>query len=95
MAASVKKPRGEVGSRYVENLPLRGDHWTAELLDVHGRFAMSAKRRQRPVPFPNLRLMPPADKLSKVLSFVQLGTSKMLIISIPNREWRARQDSNL
>jgi hypothetical protein len=45
----VKKPRGEVGSRYVENLPLRGDHWTAELLDVHGRFAMSALRRLRPV----------------------------------------------
>jgi hypothetical protein len=49
MAASVKKPRGEVGSRYVENLPLRGDHWTVELLDVHGQFAMSALRRLRPV----------------------------------------------
>jgi hypothetical protein len=56
MAASVKKPRGEVGSRYVENLPLRGDHWTAELLDVHGRFAMSAKRRQRPVHVPEFAL---------------------------------------
>jgi hypothetical protein len=38
--------------------------------------------------------MPPSDKLSKVLSFVQLGTSKMLIISIPNREWRAREDED-
>jgi ribosome assembly protein YihI (activator of Der GTPase) len=28
-------------------LPLRGEHWTAELLDVHGRSAMSALRRER------------------------------------------------
>jgi len=29
-------------------LPLRGDHWTARLLDVHLRSAMSAQRRLAP-----------------------------------------------
>ncbi len=29
-------------------MPLRGDRWTAGLLDVHGRSAMSALRQLRP-----------------------------------------------
>src|SRR5271165_2286250 len=32
------------------NLPLHGDHWTAELLDVHRRFAMSALTSTPAVP---------------------------------------------
>ncbi len=66
---------------------------SAQMIRPQRQSGRSALRRQRPVGVPVFPLdAAPPDKLSKVLSFVQLASSKMLAISLPNREWRAGED---